>query len=75
MLFKKLTFIYQEFLAQFKKSFIPEKPSVERILLQNVFQWLRIEKLKVTFQLFSAMSGNTFFHREVLKHETEAMLT
>ena len=48
-LFKKLNFIHQVFLPQLKKSFIPEKPFAGFILFQNVFQWLRIEKLKTTF--------------------------
>ena len=64
-------------------------PFAENILLKNICQWEHIEKLKTTFHFLkekrkenqwsrpfaSAISGNTFFHWEVLKHETEAMLT
>ena len=46
---KKLNFIHQGFLPQFKISFTPEMPFAEHILLENVCQWLHIEKLKTTF--------------------------
>ena len=38
-----------DFCRNLKKSFIPEKPLAEHIVLQKLFQWLRIEKLKTTF--------------------------
>ena len=46
---KKLNFIHQGFLPQFKTSFVPEIPFVEHILLENVCQWSNIENLKTTF--------------------------
>ena len=64
-------------------------PFAEHILLENVCQWLHIEKLKTTFHFLKkkkkrksviktfrvCYSGNTFFNWEVLKYKTEAMLT
>ena len=46
---KKLNFIHQGFLPQFKKYFVPEMPFVEHILLENVCQWLHFENLETTF--------------------------
>ena len=75
--------IHQGFLPEFKKSFIPEKPFAEHICLQNIFRYFSIAanwKFENHVSLFnrkkaSAISANTFSHWEVLKHETEAMLT
>ena len=48
---KKLNFIHQGILLQFKKCSVPEMPFVEHILLENVCQWPNTEKFKTTFHI------------------------
>ena len=70
---KKLNFIHPWFLPQFKKSFISEKPFAEHIFLQAAYWNIENRVSPFKRKKASAISGNTFFHWEVLKHEPEAM--
>ena len=76
---KNWTSFTRDFYHNLKKNFIPEKPFGKHIFAEY-FSMAAYWKFENYASLFkrkkaSTISGNTFFHWEIWKHETEGMLT